>query len=223
MWTRVTRVVVGEVARWTEGREPGQWPTGRLGGRRRRQRVGTEGKLDVAQASTSRGVGRGLRSASRGAERGLSHGVAEASSVATRADGGGARGHAWRGGNPRCAQHRGDVEHRQLRSSTVVGGALGTAAEGLAGMLVAAAGGRGAPGIGTEVPARALVAPEALEVVPANKNLCNGPIGTGTTSIASRNSKSSSKGGPWRSAKGKVVSSKMTCREMMTLLEERSR
>jgi len=41
--------------------------------------------------------------------------------------------------------------------------------------------------------------------------------GSGTTSIASRNSKSAGKLGPWRSAKGKVVSSKRTCREMMTI------
>jgi hypothetical protein len=57
----------------------------------------------------------------------------------------------------------------------------------------------------------------------ADKNLCDCPIGAGTTPVVSRNSKSMGMQGPSRSTKGKAVSSNMTCLEMMTLLEERSR
>jgi hypothetical protein len=71
----------------------------------------------------------------------------------------------------------------------------------------------------------ALVVSKALGGVPVGKYLCNDPIGAGTASVvsSSRNSRSAGVLGPWRSAKGKAISSKMTCQEMMTLLDNRSR
>ena len=77
----------------------------------------------------------------------------------------------------------------------------------------------GTPWEAPEAPAAAV----APEVVPAGKNLCGGQIGASTTSESSRNSKVALVEGPSRSAKGKAVSSKMTCLEMIILLEERSR
>jgi hypothetical protein len=56
---------------------------------------------------------------------------------------------------------------------------------------------------------------EAPEDGPAGKNLCGDPIGVSTVSDASRNSRVTGVEGPSHSAKGKVVSSKMTCLEMI--------
>ena len=56
---------------------------------------------------------------------------------------------------------------------------------------------------------------EALEDGPAGKNLCGDPIGASTVSDASRNSRVAGVEGSSRSAKGKAVSSKMTCLEMI--------
>ena len=58
---------------------------------------------------------------------------------------------------------------------------------------------------------------------PIGETLCGDPIGTGTTSVAFKNSKFAPWRGPSRSAKGKAVSSKMTCLEMMTQFVEKSR
>jgi hypothetical protein len=56
---------------------------------------------------------------------------------------------------------------------------------------------------------------EAPEDGPAGKNLCGDPIGVSTVSDASRNSRVTGVEGSSRSAKGKAVSSKMTCLEMI--------
>jgi hypothetical protein len=64
---------------------------------------------------------------------------------------------------------------------------------------------------------------EAPEDGPAGKNLCGDPIGASTVSDASRNSRVASVERPSRSAKGKAVSSKMTCLEMIIWLEDMSR
>jgi hypothetical protein len=61
---------------------------------------------------------------------------------------------------------------------------------------------------------------EALEDGPAGKNLCGDPIGASTVSDASRNSRVAGVEGPSRSAKGKAVSSKMMCLEMIIWLED---
>jgi hypothetical protein len=58
---------------------------------------------------------------------------------------------------------------------------------------------------------------------PAGKSLCGDPIGASTVSDASRNSRVAGVEGPSRSAKGKAVSSKMTCLEMIIWLEDMSR
>jgi hypothetical protein len=57
----------------------------------------------------------------------------------------------------------------------------------------------------------------------AGKNLCGDPIGACTVSDASRNLRVAGVEGPSRSAKGKAVSSKMTCLEMIIWLEDMSR
>jgi hypothetical protein len=64
---------------------------------------------------------------------------------------------------------------------------------------------------------------EASEDGPADKNLCGDPIGASTVSDASKNSRVAGVEGPSRSAKGKAVSSKMTCLEMIIWLEDMSR
>jgi hypothetical protein len=64
---------------------------------------------------------------------------------------------------------------------------------------------------------------EAPEDGPAGKNLCGDPIGVSTVSDASKNSRVAGVEGPSRSAKGKAVSSKMTCLEMIIWLEDMSR
>jgi hypothetical protein len=56
---------------------------------------------------------------------------------------------------------------------------------------------------------------EAPEDGPAGRNLCGDPIGASTVSDASRNLRVAGVEGPSRSAKGKAVSSKMTCLEMI--------
>jgi hypothetical protein len=56
---------------------------------------------------------------------------------------------------------------------------------------------------------------EAPEDGPAGKNLCGDPIGASIVSDASRNSRVVGVEGSSRSAKGKAVSSKMTCLEMI--------
>jgi hypothetical protein len=61
---------------------------------------------------------------------------------------------------------------------------------------------------------------EAPEDGPADKNLCGDPIGACTVSDASKNSRVVGVEGPFRSAKGKAVSSKMTCLEMIIWLED---
>ena len=81
----------------------------------------------------------------------------------------------------------------------------------------------GSSGASVEAPVVSVDDPESPGRVPAGKSLCCGPIGSGTVSEASRNSKVAGERGPSRSAKGKAVSSKMTCLEMMMQLEERSR
>ena len=58
---------------------------------------------------------------------------------------------------------------------------------------------------------------------PAGKSLCGDPIGAGTVSDESKNSRVAGVEGPSRSAKGKEVSSKMTCLEMIIWLEDMSR
>jgi hypothetical protein len=58
---------------------------------------------------------------------------------------------------------------------------------------------------------------------PAGKSLCGDPIGASTVSDVSRNSRVVGVEGPSRSAKGKAVSSKMTCLEMIIWLEDMSR
>jgi hypothetical protein len=64
---------------------------------------------------------------------------------------------------------------------------------------------------------------EAPEDGPAGKNLCGDPIGASTVSDASKNSRVAGVEGPSRSAKGKAVSSKMTCLKMIIWLEDMSR
>jgi hypothetical protein len=64
---------------------------------------------------------------------------------------------------------------------------------------------------------------EAPEDGPAGKNLCGDPIGASTVSDASRNSRVAGVEGSSRSAKGKAVSSKMTCLGMIIWLEDMSR
>jgi hypothetical protein len=64
---------------------------------------------------------------------------------------------------------------------------------------------------------------EAPEDGPAGKNLCGDPIGVSTVSDASKNSRVAGVEGLSRSAKGKTVSSKMTCLEMIIWLEDMSR
>jgi hypothetical protein len=64
---------------------------------------------------------------------------------------------------------------------------------------------------------------EAPEDGPAGKNLCGDPIGASTVSDASKNSRVAGVEGSSRSAKGKTVSSKMTCLEMIIWLEDMSR
>ena len=73
----------------------------------------------------------------------------------------------------------------------------------------------GSSGASVEAPVVSVDDPESPGRVPAGKSLCCGPIGSGTVSEASRNSKVAGERGPSRSAKGKAVSSKMTCLEMM--------
>jgi hypothetical protein len=58
---------------------------------------------------------------------------------------------------------------------------------------------------------------------PAGKSLCGDPIGASIVSDASRNSRVAGVEGSSRSAKGKTVSSKMTCLEMIIWLEDMSR
>jgi hypothetical protein len=90
-----------------------------------------------------------------------------------------------------------------------------------AGMAARGAGGLGAGdgaacGAGEEVVGGATGAQaEAPKDGPADKNLCGDPIGASTVSDASRNSRVIGVEGPSRSAKGKAVSSKMTCLEMI--------
>jgi hypothetical protein len=79
------------------------------------------------------------------------------------------------------------------------------------------------PRVQAVVPVVAADDPWSPGRIPAGKNLCCGPIGSDTVSGVSRNSKAAGERGPSRSAKGKAVSSKMTCLEMMMRLEERSR
>jgi hypothetical protein len=64
---------------------------------------------------------------------------------------------------------------------------------------------------------------EVPEDGPAGKNLCGDPIGASTVSDACRNSRVVGVEGLSRSAKGKAVSSKMTCLEMIIWLEDMSR
>jgi hypothetical protein len=64
---------------------------------------------------------------------------------------------------------------------------------------------------------------EAPKDGPADKNLCGDPIGASTVSDASKNSRVAGVEGSSRSAKGKAVSSKMTCLEMIIWLEDMSR
>jgi hypothetical protein len=64
---------------------------------------------------------------------------------------------------------------------------------------------------------------EAPEDGPADKNLCGDPIGASTVSDASKNSRVAGVEGSSRSAKGKAVSSKMMCLEMIIWLEDMSR
>jgi hypothetical protein len=111
-------------------------------------------------------------------------------------------GEAARGAGDGAARGAGEevvVEGRRDTSGSQVLGALG--------------GARGAPTAGVEVP----------EDGPANKNLCGDPIGASTVSDASKNSRVAGVEGPSRSAKGKAVSSKMTCLEMIIWLEDMSR
>jgi hypothetical protein len=54
----------------------------------------------------------------------------------------------------------------------------------------------------------------------AGKSLCGDPIGASTVSDASRNSRVAGVEGSSRSVKGKAVSSKMTCLEMIIWLED---
>jgi hypothetical protein len=56
---------------------------------------------------------------------------------------------------------------------------------------------------------------EAPEDGPVDKNLCVDPIGVSTVSDASKNLRVAGVEGPSHSAKGKAVSSKMTCLEMI--------
>jgi hypothetical protein len=58
---------------------------------------------------------------------------------------------------------------------------------------------------------------------PVGKSLCGDPIGAITVSDVSRNSRVAGGEGPSRSAKGKAVSSKMMCLEMIIWLEDMSR
>jgi hypothetical protein len=93
-----------------------------------------------------------------------------------------------------------------------------------AGETACGAGDGAARGVGEEVvggASGALV--EALEDGPADKNLCSDPIGASTVSDASKNSRVAGVEGPSRSVKGKAVSSKMTCLEMIIWLEDMSR
>jgi hypothetical protein len=86
------------------------------------------------------------------------------------------------------------------------------------------AGDGSARGAGEEVVGGATGAQaEAPEDGPAGKNLCGDPIGASIVSDASRNSRVVGVEGSSRSAKGKAVSSKMTCLEMIIWLEDMSR
>jgi hypothetical protein len=97
----------------------------------------------------------------------------------------------------------------------------GVAARGVGGLGVEDGAARGA---GEEVVGGASGAQtEAPEDGPVGKNLCGDPIGASTVSDASRNSRVAGVKGPSRSAKGKAVSSKMTCLEMIIWLEDMSR
>jgi hypothetical protein len=99
----------------------------------------------------------------------------------------------------------------------------GVAARG-AGETACDAGDGAARGAGEEVVGGASDAQvEAPEDGPADKNLCGDPIGASTVSDASKNSRVAGVEGPSHSAKGKTVSSKMTCLEMIIWLEDMSR
>jgi hypothetical protein len=80
-------------------------------------------------------------------------------------------------------------------------------------VLGAPRGARGAPTAGVE----------ASEDGPVDKNLCGDTIGASTVSDASKNSRVVGVEGPSYSAKGKAVSSKMMCLEMIIWLEDMSR
>jgi hypothetical protein len=85
-----------------------------------------------------------------------------------------------------------------------------------AGETACGAGDRATRGAGEEVIGGASGAQvEALEDGPAGKNLCGDPIGASTVSDASKNSWVAGVEGPSRSAKGKAVSSKVTCLEII--------
>jgi hypothetical protein len=85
-----------------------------------------------------------------------------------------------------------------------------------AGETACGAGDGAARGAGEEVIGGASGAQvEALEDGPAGKNLCGDPIGASTVSDASKNSWVAGVEGPSRSAKGKAVSSKVTCLEII--------
>jgi hypothetical protein len=78
----------------------------------------------------------------------------------------------------------------------------------------------GAPGGARGAPTASVEAPKDD---PADKNLCGDSIGASTVSDASKNSRVVGVEGSSRSAKGKAVSSKMTCLEMIIWLEDMSR
>jgi hypothetical protein len=99
-----------------------------------------------------------------------------------------------------------------------VGEEVGVAARGAGGLSV---GDGAAHGVGEEVVGGATDAQPGDG--PAGNSLCGDPIGASTVSDASRNSRVAGVEGPSRSAKGKAVSSKMTCLEMIIWLEDMSR
>jgi hypothetical protein len=92
----------------------------------------------------------------------------------------------------------------------------GVATRGAGDGAACGVGDRAARGAGEEVVGGTSDAQvEASEDGPADKNLCGDLIRPSTISDASKNSRVAGVDGPSRSAKGKAVSSKMTCLEMI--------
>jgi hypothetical protein len=107
-----------------------------------------------------------------------------------------------------------------------VGEEAGVAARGAGGLgagdgAVRGTGGGAARGAGAEIVGGATGAQPGDGH--AGKSLCGDPIGASTVSDASRNSRIAGVEGSSRSVKGKTVSSKMTCLEMIIWLEDMSR